>query len=251
MKTVEEPRLKIVLFDIDGTLIRTGRAGSRAMNRAFEDLFGISGAFDEIPMAGRTDKGILEEGAARAGVDLNDGNFQRFRTRYFERLIEALPEPGPLKGVLPGVRPLLEALETRADVFPALLTGNCERGARIKLEHFDLWRFFRCGAYGDDVVDRNDLFAIALARAFACGSPQVHSQDVLVVGDTVLDIACARSHGARSIAVATGPSGVDELQAAGADVVMEDLSDTDEILRLISTDLKYDDMSEKSADEAD
>jgi phosphoglycolate phosphatase-like HAD superfamily hydrolase len=225
--------MTIVLFDIDGTLIRTGRAGSRAMNRAFEDLFGIPGAFDQIPMAGRTDKGILEEGAARAGVDLGGGNFQRFRNRYFERLSEGLPEPGPQKGVLPGVRPLLEALEARADVFPALLTGNCEQGARIKLEHFDLWKFFRCGAYGDDVVDRNDLFAVAVARVFQCGSPRVDSRDVVVIGDTVLDVACAKSAGARSVAVATGPSGVDALQAAGADVVMNDLSDTDELLRLI------------------
>jgi phosphoglycolate phosphatase len=243
--------MKILLFDIDGTLIRTGRAGSRAMNRAFEDLFGVSGAFDAIPMAGRTDKGILEDGAARAGIDLSGGNFQRFRDRYFERLIEALPEPSPNKGVLPGVQPLLEALTAREDVFHALLTGNCERGARIKLEHFDLWKFFRCGAYGDDVVDRNDLFAVAMARALACGAPKVQSSDVLVIGDTVLDVACARSAGARSIAVATGPSGIEALQAAGADVVVKDLSDTTGLLRLLGTDLKYDDMSEKCADEAE
>ena len=244
--------MSIVLFDIDGTLIRTGRAGSRAMNRAFEDLFGIAGAFDDIPMAGRTDKGILDDGAARAGVDLGGGNFQRFRARYFERLIEALPEPSPDKGVLPGVQPLLEALAMRADVFPALLTGNCEEGARIKLEHFNLWRFFRCGAFGDDVADRNDLFAVAMARALACGAPRVHSRDVLVVGDTVLDVACAKAAGARSVAVATGPSGVDALQAAGADVVVEDLSDTAAFLRLLhGTDLKYYDVSEKYADEAE
>jgi len=225
--------MTIVLFDIDGTLIRTGRAGSRAMNRAFEDLFGIAGAFDDIPMAGRTDKGILDDGAARAGVDLGGGNFQRFRARYFERLIEALPEPGPHKGVLPGVQPLLEALAMRANVFPALLTGNCEEGARIKLEHFNLWKFFRCGAFGDDVVDRNDLFAVAMARALTCGAPQVHARDVLVVGDTLMDVACARAAGARSVGVATGPSGVDALQAAGADVVVEDLSDTAGFLRLL------------------
>ena len=203
------------------------------MNRAFEDLFGVTGAFDGIPMAGRTDKGILQEGASRAGVDLNDGNFQRFRDRYFARLVEALPEPGPHKGVLPGVQRLLEAIAARADVFPALLTGNCEEGARIKLQHFDLWKFFRCGAFGDAADDRNELFDIAMARALACGAPPVRRHDVLVVGDTVLDIACANAAGARSVAVATGPHDIDTLQAAGADVVVRDLSDTAAFLQLL------------------
>jgi phosphoglycolate phosphatase len=248
--------MPIVLFDIDGTLIRTGRAGSRAMNRAFEDVFGIPGAFDHVPMAGRTDKGILEDGAARAGIDLGGGNFQRFRRRYFERLIEALRDPPATaddgqKGVLRGVRPLLEALKGRADVFPALLTGNCEEGARIKLGHFDLWKFFRCGAYGDDVVERNDLFVVAMASAVACGARPVQLRDIVVIGDTVLDVACAKAAGARSIAVATGPSSVEALEAAGADVVMSDLGDTEEILELLRTDLKYYDVSEKYADEAD
>jgi phosphoglycolate phosphatase len=243
--------MKILLFDIDGTLIRTGRAGSRAMNRAFEDLFGIPGAFNDVPMAGRTDKGILEDGAARAGVDLAGGNFQQFRERYFERLVEALREPRPDKRVLPGVRPLLETLSRRDDVFLALLTGNCEQGARIKLEHFDLWKFFCCGAYGDDVVDRNDLFGVAMTRAFGRGVPPVTARDVVVIGDTVLDVGCAKAAGAQSVAVATGPSAVDALRAAGANVAVEDLSDSEEILRLLCTDLKYDDMSETYADEAD
>ena len=225
--------MTIVLFDIDGTLVRTGRAGSRAMNLAFEDLFGIPGAFDRIQMAGRTDKGILEEGALRAGVDLRNGNFARFRDRYFVRLREALPQPGPSKGVLPGVEPLLTALDGRADVFAALLTGNCEEGARIKLDYFGLWKFFRCGAFGDDVTDRNDLFHVALERAAACGARPVSAGEVVVVGDTVLDVACARAAGARSVAVATGPADVETLRAAGADVVVEDLSDTAGFLGLL------------------
>ena len=234
--------MTIVLFDIDGTLIRTGRAGSRAMDRAFADLFGISGAFDGIQMAGRTDKWILEDAASRAGVDLSGQTFHRFRDRYFARLLEALPESGPRpstlssidgrKGVLPGVQPLLETLAARADVFPALLTGNCEQGARIKLQHFDLWRFFRCGAFGDAAPDRNELFTVALRRAEACGA-QVLPRNVIVVGDTVLDVACARAGGARSVAVATGPSDSETLRASGADVVVEDLRDTAAFLRLL------------------
>ena len=228
--------MTIVLFDIDGTLIRTGRAGSRAMDRAFEDLFGISKAFDGIQMAGRTDKWILEDAAARSGVSLTAERFQRFRDRYFECLLEALTHPGPHKGILPGVRPLLDALvapRLRDNVFLALLTGNCEEGARIKLEHFDLWRYFRCGAYGDDVHDRNELFAVAMSRVHACGGPAARPRDVIVVGDTPLDVACAAAAGARSVAVATGPSDADALRKSGAEVVFDDLSDTPAFLRLI------------------
>ena len=229
--------MTIVLLDIDGTLIRTGRAGSRAMNRAFEDLFGISGAFDGVEMAGRTDKWILDDAASRAGVDLTGDNFQRFRDRYFARLTDALREPTPGKGVLPGVRRLLETIDTRDDVFAALLTGNSEDGARIKLQHFDIWKFFRCGAYGDEVTDRNHLFEIAVQRAHACGAPRQEPGDVVVVGDTVLDVACAKAAGARSVAVATGPCDVETLRKSGADVVLRDLNDTEAFFRMLGVQI--------------
>lgn len=223
----------IVLLDIDGTLIRTGRAGSRAMSRAFEDVFGIAGAFDGVEMAGRTDRSILDDAASRAGVDLGGDNFHRFRDRYFSRLADTLREPTPGKGVLPGVRRLLETLDARDDVFSALLTGNCEEGARIKLQHFDIWKFFRCGAYGDEVTDRKHLFEIAVRRAEACGAPRAQPSDVVVIGDTVLDVACAKAAGARSVAVATGPCDVDTLRKTGADVVVRDLNDTDAFFRML------------------
>ena len=219
------------------------------MNRAFDDLFGIAGAFDSVQMAGRTDKWILDDAATRAGISLSGDDVDRFRDRYRLRLLEALPAPGipdsthargglslveGPKGVLPGVQNLLETLEQRRDVFSGLLTGNSEEGARIKLEHFDLWRFFRCGAFGDDVADRNHLFGVAVQRAEALGVRDVRPADVVVVGDTVLDVACAQAAGARSVAVATGPSDVDTLRQSGADLVMDDLSDTREFLRFIS-----------------
>jgi phosphoglycolate phosphatase len=232
-----------LLFDIDGTLIRTGRAGSRAMNRAFEELFGISRAFDGTHMAGRTDMWILEDAATRAGLNLNAASRQQFRERYLECLVDALPEAPPapstaegMKGVLPGVRSLLDVLTSpplRDTIFLALLTGNSEDGARLKLEHFDLWRYFRCGAYGDDVHDRNELFDVAMRRVRACGGPASHPRDVIVVGDTTFDVACAAAAGARSIAVATGPSDADTLKKSGADVVFEDLSDTAAFVRLL------------------
>jgi phosphoglycolate phosphatase len=224
---------RIVLFDIDGTLVLTGGAGSRAMNRAFEDVFRVAAAFAGVPMHGRTDRGLLHDALTRNGIALEDGLLGRFRDTYFERLRETIHEPGPRKGPMPGVGVLLDALASRRDVFLALLTGNYEQAARIKLEHFALWRYFRCGAYGDDVVDRNELFPLALSRAFACGAPRVPASDVLVVGDTVLDVACAAAAGARSVAVATGPSDVETLRRSGADVVFEDLRDAAAFLKLI------------------
>jgi phosphoglycolate phosphatase-like HAD superfamily hydrolase len=226
--------MPVVLFDIDGTLIRAGRAGSRAMNRAFEDVFGVARAFDGIQMAGRTDRWILEGAASRAGVDLSGANFHQFRNRYVTRLREALPEPvSDEKGVLPGVQSLLAAIASRDDILPALLTGNCEEGARIKLQYFDLWSFFRCGAYGDTALDRHELFEVALQRARTCGASAFSTADIVVVGDTTFDVDCARAAGARAIAVATGPSGVETLQQSGADLVVEDLRDTDTILKFL------------------
>ena len=207
------------------------------MNRAFGDVFDIASAFDDVPMAGRTDRGILAEGARRAGISLSEDDVARFRDRYCERLHEALADTdsghGSRKAVLPGVRNLLDVLVGEDEVFPALLTGNCEAGARIKLEHFDLWKFFRCGAYGDAATDRVSLFDVAMERARACGAPSVPAHDVVVVGDTVLDVACARSAGARCVGVATGPFRKDDLARAGADVAWNDLGDIGAFLKFL------------------
>src|SRR5262249_24604783 len=116
----------------------------------------------------------------------------------------------------------------------ALLTGNFEHAARMKLEYFDLWRYFRGGAFGDDAVDRNPLLPRAVAHVERCGGPSVPGSETIVVGDTPLDAACARAPGARSIAVATGHHRADELRASGADVVFENLADTDAVLSALA-----------------
>jgi phosphoglycolate phosphatase-like HAD superfamily hydrolase len=113
------------------------------------------------------------------------------------------------------------------------LTGNYEDGARAKLQYFDLWRYFRCGAFGDDAPDRNGLLPRAIAVIRECGGPEASPSQAVVVGDTPLDVACAAASGARSIAVATGGYDIETLRAAGADVVMEDLSDTGSVLRAL------------------
>jgi len=218
----------VLLFDIDGTLVLTGGAGGRAMARAFEDLFRVPDAFHKIPMPGRTDAVILADAAAAHGIAA--GELARFEHVYLAHLSAELQHAGPRKGVMPGVRELLDRLSTRSDVYLALLTGNYERAARIKLEYFDLWRYFRCGAFGGDAPDRNALLPRALARVKACGGPDVPAAHAVVIGDTPLDVACAAAWGARSIAVATGGYDVDALRNAGADAVFEDLSDTEAVL---------------------
>lgn len=221
----------VLLFDIDGTLVLTGGAGGRAMSRAFADLFSVDDAFLGIPMAGRTDSWILADAASAHGVPLD--RLSQFREIYLQHLVTELAKPGPRKGVMPGVRALLDALAGRADVYLALLTGNYEAAARVKLEYFDLWRYFKCGAFGDAAPDRNGLLPKALTRIRECGGPAVGPSQAVVIGDTPLDVACAAASGARSIAVATGGYAVDTLRSAGADVVFEDLSDTQAILEAI------------------
>jgi phosphoglycolate phosphatase len=195
------------------------------MSRAFEDVFGVSDGLGGVPMAGRTDAWIVAQAAIAHGLSCDAETLRRFRERYLVYLADEVHQPGPRKGVMPGVRPLLDALAARHDAFLALLTGNFEQGARIKLEYFDLWRYFRCGAFGDAALERNGLLSTALARVEACGGPSPRPEDVVVVGDTPLDVAVARAGGARSVAVATGGYDVAALGASGADVVLEDFSD--------------------------
>jgi phosphoglycolate phosphatase-like HAD superfamily hydrolase len=194
------------------------------MTRAFEDLFAVSDAFRGIPMPGRTDSWILSDAAAAHRIPAAE--LSRFHDAYIVHLAQELERPGPRKGVMPGVRELLEELTSRDDIYLALLTGNYKEAARLKLQYFDLWRYFRCGAFGDDAPDRNGLLGKALATVRACGGPAVSPAETVVVGDTPLDVECASVSGARSIAVATGGYGVEALRAAGADVVFDDLRDT-------------------------
>lgn len=223
---------RLIVFDIDGTLVLTGRAGLRALNRSSEEILGRPRLLDGIPVAGRTDWRILGDAVERAGRALDPPLLDALRARYLECLEEEIAKPGEgIKGVLPGVRPLLDNLSDRRDVLVALLTGNFEAGARIKLEYFDLWRYFACGAYADDDADRNALVPIAMDRAAACTGTPFAPRDVLVIGDTPHDVACALAVGARPIGVASGGFSVEQLRESGAEVVFEDLSDTAAVLR--------------------
>jgi phosphoglycolate phosphatase len=201
------------------------------MNRAFEDVFGLPEAFTTLELAGRTDTSILADAFAAQGLAVNGAATRAFRARYRECLAEEVARDVGDKRVLPGIQALLEALQPPDASFLALLTGNYADTARIKLEHFGLWRYFRCGAFGDDSHDRNHLVPVALARAREVGLPDaVDGGRVIVVGDTPRDVACAVAHGARSIAVATGQYRADDLRRAGADAVFEDFRETRTVL---------------------
>ena len=179
---------RLVLFDIDGTLLHTSGAGVRGMTAAFAALYGRERALDGLPIAGRTDRAIVSDAMLRIGVDPTDAEIARLRAAYIERLPDELarPVPGQPHHVIPGVTDLLAALDDDGDAITALLTGNFERGALLKLGHFGIWDRFAFGAFGDDHLDRRDLVPIGRAAgersrardraAVACGGDWRHAQ---------------------------------------------------------------------------
>lgn len=213
----------LVLFDVDGTLVHTGRAGVRGMNAAFERLYGAANALEGTTIAGRTDRGIVADVLVRLGREATDAAIAELREAYLSSLrVEILRPVASPKQVLPGAVALLDALAARPDIHVGLLTGNFEGGAMIKLEYFDLWRRFGFGAFGDVHTERRPLVPLAVARA---GVPVDRTRTV-IVGDTPLDVDCARAYGARAVAVATGPFDAAALRAAGADLVIDTLEAT-------------------------
>lgn len=208
--------MRLVLFDIDGTLIQTGGAGERAFDRVCETVFHIPNGTAELNFVGRTDASIVRDFFGQHRIDPTPGNFARFYDSYVFWLDHLLAE---FEGcVLPGVLDLLVGLQgwSRPPLI-GLLTGNIRLGAQIKLKHFGLWQYFEIGAFGDDHADRNALAAIAQDRARRKLGGSVPGEQVVVVGDTPLDIACGRAIQAKVLAVATGRFSLAELQSHGPD----------------------------------
>ncbi len=215
--------MPIILFDIDGTLVRTGGAGKAAMEAALCEDFGVCLSAEEIPYSGRTDLAIGRDLMKGHGIDPTPANQLRLVEGYLSRLPRYLRE---IRGnVCPGIGDLLGVLAPRSDTLLGLLTGNVRRGAETKLGHYGLWGHFPVGGFGDEHDDRDDVARSALRSVVAYLGTEIDPRDVWVIGDTPLDVKCARAIGARAVAVATGWHPLDDLLASDPDFAFADLSD--------------------------
>src|SRR4030066_598394 len=222
--------MHLILFDIDGTLIDSGGAGTRSLNLAFERMFSIRNAFNGISMAGKTDTQIMKEGLLKHGIS-TDGNLGAVIKSYLKHLQKEIDNDR--KHVKPGINEILEKLSLIRDAALGLLTGNLESGARIKLEPFKLTRFFPSGAFGSDDEDRTNLLPVAIKRFEELFQKKIDTDECVIVGDTPRDVECAHIYGAMCIGVATGPYSFESLVEAGADYVGEVLSDHHTLLQFL------------------
>lgn len=224
----------LVLFDIDGTLVSGGPA-KEAFHLALLEVFGTAGDIDGHDFSGKTDPQIARELLVGAGLAAQtvDRGLPSLFSAYLRELEARLPSH-PVR-VLPGVRSLLADLALIGDVALGLVTGNIAGGADLKLGSARLRRPFRVGSFGSDREVRNDLPPVAMERARAEWSVEFAPGRTWIVGDTPRDVECARAHGLRTLAVATGNFRTDELREAGAEKVLESLEDTRAVLDILTT----------------
>lgn len=228
---------RLVLWDIDGTLVHTKGAGTDAFDLALADVLG------EVPegrvrMSGKTDPLIVHEQLALLGREPEPELVDAVLARLVHRLADLSSRIAEQGVACPGVTEVLAELDRRADVAQGVLTGNLRPNAVVKLAAFGLDRFvdFDLGAYGSDHLDRNLLVPLARRRAEARLGGPVAAEDTWVVGDTPLDLACARAGGVRCLLVATGTYGADELVELEPDAFLVDLTDTDAVVELLAED---------------
>lgn len=226
--------MRLLLFDVDGTLVTARGAGRRALAQALQEVFGTTGAIDSYDLRGATDRAIVHDVMTQAGV-AEEAVHARLDD-CFEAYARALAgEIGDGRGVvvLPGVAEVIRRLDGHAEAMLGLLTGNIEEGARIKLEPTGLWPYFRTGAFGSDDADRRRLPSLAARRAHALVGYPFRPDEVVVIGDTPRDVECARAFGAVAIAVASGMCSREELAATGPDRLLDSLADVDEAVRAL------------------
>ena len=216
---------RLVLFDVDGTLLSSGKRGLAAFSEALRRTFGTDGDVAGYRFEGKLDPVIVHELMCAAGIpdSVVADRREAALSLYLDLLEEALAqEPPALK---PGVAELVARVSSSPAAVSALLTGNVRRGARIKLTAAGLWDCFRFGVFGDEAWRRIDLGPIALARALELTGQEFSPAETVVVGDARADVECGRAIGARVVAVATGRTSAEELRAAGADTVLPDFAD--------------------------
>jgi phosphoglycolate phosphatase-like HAD superfamily hydrolase len=224
--------MHICLFDIDGTLLSSGGAGKAAMEAALESEFGVPPSAGGVPFSGRTDRAITQDLFAIHKIAWSRLNWQRFLKAYLGHLPGCLARHNGK--VMPGIGQLLEDLDSQDRAALGLLTGNVRDGARLKLEHYGLFQHFGFGGFGDHHLDRDDVAREALAVIRNQFDGSVDPQNIWVIGDTPLDIRCARAIGVRAVAVATGFHPYDELANEQPDLLLPDFSDSAPLLALLN-----------------
>jgi phosphoglycolate phosphatase len=220
----------ICLFDIDGTLLASGGAGKAALESAFCDEFSVA-LRHQVPYSGRTDRAIIRDLLRLHDIDYTVENRDRLFAGYLQRLPDRLVRNQGR--VLPGMLELLQSLRQRDDIAIGLLTGNLRAGAKVKLGHFGIYDHFAFGGFGDHHYDRDDVAREALQAAHAHTASTIPGDRVWVIGDTPLDVQCARAIGARVVAVATGVHSVEQLQATSPDLTLADFADAAPFLKLL------------------
>jgi HAD superfamily hydrolase (TIGR01549 family) len=213
------------LFDIDGTLIRSGGVGQRSMEMTLKSVFGVVASLDGIPFAGRTDYAITTDVLAACHLDDTPFNREEFQDEYLRLLAQNLKTC--VGTILPGVVDLLEFLNEAANVKLGLLTGNISGAAVLKLQHFGIDHFFEFGGYGNHDADRNSVAERAYSAACQSVGRKIERDRIWVVGDTPNDINCGKSIGANTIAVATGSFAADEMKPFQPNFLCSDLSKLD------------------------
>jgi phosphoglycolate phosphatase len=222
---------RLLLFDIDGTLVSTGGAGVVALKRVVEKRYGAKDDLRDIEIAGCTDAGIAADILKKYGESQNEEDIRKFLNEYVGFLGETLSTTNG--EILPGMLQILNQMKVRPDRVLGLLTGNVKRGAKLKLQHYGLWDFFEFGAFADDHHDRNQLGEFARTRAHEKHGHEFDAARIDVIGDTPRDIACGKAFGARTVAVATGTWSREQLVRHQPDFLFDDLSDVNEVMRVL------------------
>ncbi|MFQ5652089.1 MAG: HAD family hydrolase [bacterium] len=227
--------MKLLLFDIDLTLISTAGAGRRAMTTAFSRMFGQENGMDRVSFAGSTDPAIFRDAIHHLGIAWQQELQDQFKHSYLALLKQEIKVPRAGMHIKPGIEEILQTLCGRKEITLALLTGNWADGAKTKLEHFDLFRHFEFGAFADDSWVRADLPAVAARRFFDTTGRKIAPENILVIGDTPRDVACGKPFGTKTVAVATGYFSLEELEAAEPDYLFPDFSDANAFLSILGS----------------
>ena len=215
--------VRLILFDIDGTLVNTGHAGTRAFAKTFATEFNLHHGSEKMKFAGRTDVSLVREFFRIHGLDESPAHFRQFFDRYVFWLDQILAHS--TGQACPGIFELIRELKSLPQPpVLGLLTGNIQLGAEIKLRKYGLWESFQFGGFADDHEDRNHIAVAALERGRRVLGPNLQPQEIIVIGDTPFDVRCGKFIGAKTLAVATGGSKLDELMTCAADWTVQDLT---------------------------